>query len=230
MKTYPFDEISGLGADKGRNGHVALGDAPLGHDGGVLEGGLADEELVGEDAEAPEVDLLVVRVVGGAGLDHLGGQVVEGAAHGLAAAVRGVDAPAEVGDLDLAVDADEDVLGLDVAVDDVLAVQVAQRARHLRHVLRRLPLREPALAPQVLVQLPFRRELEDQEHPLAVVEVPEQLQDVRVPQVALDLDLPPHLLLHPPLRQLALVQHLERADEPARPLPRQVHPPELALA
>lgn len=141
-----------------------------------------------------------------------------------------MDAPAEVGDLDLAVDADEDVLGLDVAVDDVLAVQVAQGAGHLGHVLRGLPLGEPVLAPQVLVQLALGRELEDQEDALAVVEVPEELQDVGVPQVALDLDLAPHLLLHAPLRQLRLVQHLERADEAARALPRQVHAPELALA
>lgn len=141
-----------------------------------------------------------------------------------------MDAPAEVGDLDLAVDAHEDVLGLDVPVDDVLAVQVAQGAGHLGDVLRGLPLGEAVLAAQVLVQLALGGELEDQEDALAVVEVPEELQDVGVPQVALDLDLAPHLLLHPPLRQLRLVEHLERADEAARALPRQVHAPELALA
>lgn len=229
-KTYPLNQITALGAHKRRDGHVGPSDPPLRHDGGILEGGLANEELVREDAEAPQVDLLVVRVVGGAGLDHLRGQVVEGAAHGLAAAVGGVHAPPEVGQLDLAVDADEDVLGLDVPVDDVLAVQVAQRARHLRDVLRGLPLGEAVLAAQVLVELALAGELDDQEHALAVVEVAVQLQDVGVPQVALDLDLAAHLALDPAVLQLVLVQHLQRADEPVRPLPRQVHPPELALA
>ena len=201
------------------------------HDGGVLEGRLADQELVHQHAQAPQVDLLGVPVVLAAGLDHLWREVVEGAAERVAAVVGRVHAPAEIRDLDLAVDAHQDVLGLDVAVDDVLAVQVAQRRRHLRDVLRGLPLGEPALAPQVLVQLALAGELEDQKDALAVVKVPVQLEDVGVPQVALDLDLAPHLLLDArPLLQLRLVEHLERADEARAAVPRQIHAPELALA
>mgnify|MGYP001202434070 CR=1 FL=1 len=49
---------------------------------------------------------------------------------------RRVDAPAKVCELEVAVDADEDVLGLDVAVDYVLGVQVRERVGHLGDVLR----------------------------------------------------------------------------------------------
>lgn len=124
--TYPLDQVLGLCADKRGNRHVGPRNPPLCHDGRVLKGSLAYQKLVGQHTKGPQVDLFVVVVVLAARLEHLRGQVVEGAAHGLAAVVGGVDAPAKVGDLELAVDADEDVLGLDVAVDDVLAVQVAQ--------------------------------------------------------------------------------------------------------
>jgi hypothetical protein len=46
-----------------------------------------------------------------------------------------VDGPAKVGELEFAVDAEQEVLGLDVAVDDVLAVQVRERVGHLRDIL-----------------------------------------------------------------------------------------------
>lgn len=201
------------------------------HDGRVLKRRLAHEELVRQHAQTPQVHLFVVPVVLGARLDHLWRQVVESTAKRSAAVVGGVDAPPEIRNLDLAVDAHQNVLGLDVAVDDVLAVQVAQRRRHLGNVLGRLPLGEAVLLAQVLVQLALAGELEDQEDALAVVEVPVQLEDVGVPQVALDLNLAPHLLLHArAVLQLRLVEDLERADEVARPLARQVHAPELALA
>ena len=50
------------------------------------------------------------------------------------AAVGRVHGPAEVGNLELAVDAQQQVLWLDVAVDHVLAVAVQQRARQRRYV------------------------------------------------------------------------------------------------
>lgn len=42
-----------------------------------------------------------------------------------------MNAPSEIRDLDLAVHANEDVLGFDVSVDDVLFVQVGQGEGHL---------------------------------------------------------------------------------------------------
>jgi len=121
--------------------------------------------------------------------------------------------PAEIADFDLAVDADEDVLGLDVAVHDVLLMQVLQRAGHLRDVLRGLPLGEFAGFAQVLVQLAFAGELEDQEDALAVVEVSVQAQAVRVREVGLDFDFAADLLFDFSLLQFGFMQDFERADE-----------------
>lgn len=44
-------------------------------------------------------------------------------------------APAEIANLELAVNAEEQVLGLDISVDDMLAVEVGKSVRHLRDVL-----------------------------------------------------------------------------------------------
>ena len=202
---YLLDQVPRLGTDEARNGHVTPGNLALGLDGRVLERRLAAQELIREHAQAPQVDGLAVEVLLAAGLDHLRGQVVEGAAHGVAAVVGRVHAPAEVRDLDLAVDADQDVLGLDIAVHDVLLMQIFQGGGHLRDVLRGLPLWEARLLAQVLVQLAAARELENEEDAFAVVEVPEQAQDVGVAQVALDLDLAPDLLLDFALLQLGFV-------------------------
>lgn len=56
--------------------------------------------------------------------DHLGGQVVERAAERLASVRRRVHAPAKIGDLELPVEAEQNVFGLDVAVNHMFAVEV----------------------------------------------------------------------------------------------------------
>ena len=48
-------------------------------------------------------------------------------------------------------------------------------------------------------------------HPHLVIKVAIQAQDVGVPQVRLDLDLTPQLMLHVRLLQLSFEQHLRRA-------------------
>lgn len=128
-------------------------------------------------------------------------------------------------------DADEDVFRFNIAVDDMLSMQVAQRRRHLRNILGSLPFGEAALAAQMLVQLALAGKLEDEEHALAVVEVPKQLQDIGVAQIALDLNLATHLLLHAAAcLQLVLVEDLEGADEARLALACQVDSAKLALA
>ena len=84
-------------------------------------------------------------------LQHLGREVVEGAAHGVPPVIRRMDGPAEIADFDLAVQAHKNILGLDVAVDDVFLVQELQRTRHLRDVLRRQGFGETLRFPQVFV-------------------------------------------------------------------------------
>jgi hypothetical protein len=60
-----------------------------------LEGRIADDELVAEDAERPNVHLVVVGLV----IDHLRRQIVESATEGLPPVVRSVDAPPKVSNL-----------------------------------------------------------------------------------------------------------------------------------
>lgn len=229
--TYPFNQILRLPTHPLRNRHIRPGDPLLRHDGRILKRRLADQKLVRQHPEAPQVHLLIVPIVLAAGPDHLGRQVIERAAQRLAPVIRRVHAPPEIGNLDLPVDAHEDILGLDIPMDNVLAVEVAQRRSHLRNVLRGLPLGEPVLAAQVLVQLALAGELEDQKDALAVVEVAVQLEDVGVSQVALDLNLAANLLLNAgALLEFGFVEDLERADEAAAALAREVDAAEFAFA
>jgi hypothetical protein len=80
-------------------------------------------------------------------------------------------APAEVRNLDLAVHTNENVFGFDVAMHNVLLVQVFQSARHLSNVLRRLPFGESLRFPEVLVQFALPSEFEDEEDAFCVVKV-----------------------------------------------------------
>lgn len=57
----------------------------------------------------------------------------------------------------------------------------------------------------MLVKLPFAGILEDQKHPLAVVEMAVEAEDIWVAEVAVDLNLPPYLLFHLSLLQLAFM-------------------------
>ena len=96
--------------------------------------------------------------------DHLWGQVVERTAERLPPRVWRVDAPAKVGDFQLTLDADEEVLGLDVAVNHVLLVAVRQRPGERRDVGGGALLAEPLSLLELLVQLTAGGVLEDQVH------------------------------------------------------------------
>ena len=74
----------------------------------------------------------------------------------------------------------EDVLGLDVAVHDVLLVEVLERCGHLGNILCCFPFWEALFLAEVLVEFSLAGELENEENALCVVEVTEQLEDVGV--------------------------------------------------
>ena len=57
-------------------------------------------------------------------IDHLWRQVVHRPAHCLAPVAGSVNTPSEIANLELAVEAEKQVLWLDVSVDDALRVQV----------------------------------------------------------------------------------------------------------
>lgn len=227
---YSLDEIARFRADKGRDRHIRSCDPPLGHDRCVLERCLANQKLIRQHAETPQVNLFVVVIVLSSRLDHLRWQIVQGTTHGLSPAVGSVHTPAEVRDLDLVVYTDENVLRLDVAMNDVLAVEVPKSRGHLCDVTGSFPFWESVLSAKVLIQLTLGSELKNQEDTLAIVEVTVHLKNVGVTKVALDLDLTTNLFLDVVVLQLVLVQDLQAADETARTFTSEVNTAKLSLA
>ncbi len=147
-----------------------------------------------------------------AALDHLGWEIVEGAAEGGAPVTRGVHAPAKVADLELAIDAKEEVLGFDVPVDDVLRVEVGEGVGHLVDINGAAALRERAVLCELLVELALAGKLEHEKDALLVVEVAIEAEDVGMSEVLLDLDFATDLLLDSGLDDLGLVKTLEGED------------------
>ena len=75
------------------------------------------------------VDGLVVPFL----LDHLGGEVIRGAAEGVGQVGDELGEP-EIGEFDVAVRGDEDILGFEITVDDGDGMQVVDRHRYLCRV------------------------------------------------------------------------------------------------
>eukprot|EP00960_Hanusia_phi_P054363 762633-Hanusia_phi.AAC.3 len=128
-------------------GCFELGD--LKHDGElvgeVLEGSSSGQHLQHRHAERPDVDVEGVSSVSSRP-QHLRRDVVSSArdAHPvpLLHGRRDRHARAEVGELDDAVDGDEDVAGLEVAMDDAMIVQVPQPLEDLQAVMLHRLLRQ----------------------------------------------------------------------------------------
>jgi hypothetical protein len=117
----------------------------------ALEGLLAGQDLVEDDAEREDVG----AVVDVAGLDLLGSHVVRRPQQlSLHRQVRGVEpGDAEVGDLDLVVGGDQDVRRLDVAMDHAPRVGVVEGLGDLRHQIADESRREGLGALQQLLEV-----------------------------------------------------------------------------
>ena len=108
---------------------------------GIRREGVAQRgDLVRDAAERPHVALERVRLVGA----HLGGEIVGRARHRGGKVIGPLQHPADakVPELDHPAAAEEDVLGLQVAVHHAHAVDVVQRQGDLSHPVQHLPLRE----------------------------------------------------------------------------------------
>lgn len=104
----------------------------------VVEGGEAADHLEEKGAERPPVHRLSMALV----LQNLGGKILGGAAEGTRAALGSragdlVLGQAEVGQADVAVGVQQDVLGLQVAIDDVRRVHGLQSHGHLSSIQSR---------------------------------------------------------------------------------------------
>ena len=145
--------------------------------------------------------------------DHFGWKVVEGSAECCATRCRGVDGPTEVCELEIAVQADEDVLWLDVAVDDVLCVAVVDGVAHLDDVVCRRLLVESFSVAEHFEELTARCVLDDEVDASLVPEEPVEADDVRVAQLRLNFDLAAELAFHGFLLELGFVEDLDSNNE-----------------
>jgi len=74
-------------------------------------------------------------------------------------------APSEIANLQFAADTRKEVFRLDVPMDNMFAMQVYQRIRHLVDTPRTSGFREPSLFQEPFIQLSFDRKLEHQKDP-----------------------------------------------------------------
>ena len=122
--------------------------------------------------------------------------------------------PTEVANLELTVNTKQEVLGFDIAVDNVFRMQVRKSVRHLIDVDRAPAFGERTRLVELLIQLALAGEFDHEENPLLVVEIAIQPENIRVPQVLLDLNLAADLFLDTLLHDFRLVQALEGQDVP----------------
>ena len=81
----------------------------------------------------------------------------------------------------------------------------------------------------MLVKLSFARKFKDDKDSFAVVEVTVEADNIRMSQIAVDLDFSPYLLFDLSLLQLTLMEDLQRAEKSSRSLFGQIYATELAL-
>ena len=124
-----------------------------------------------------------------------------------------MDAPSEVGDLELSVQADHDVFWFDVSVDYVLTVAVVDCIAHLDDVLGSGLLVETSSVSEDLEKLTTSCVFEDEVDSGVVVEVSVHSDDVWMPELGLDLNLTAELVLNGGFLELGLVENLETDDE-----------------
>mmetsp|Transcript_22723 Transcript_22723/g.77302 ORF Transcript_22723/g.77302 Transcript_22723/m.77302 type:complete len:322 (+) Transcript_22723:16-981(+) len=173
----------------------------------VAERRHARAHLVDEHPQRPPVDSLVVALAH----DDLRGYVVGGAAHGVRAALH-LLREAVVHHLDVALGVQQEVLGLEVAVHNVLLVHVLQHEQHARGVEPRVGLLEPPLGlhVEVLEELAAVGELQEHVDAQAVLEGGDEAGAEGVRETVHQEALVAHVLLLLVAHDEALAEALER--------------------
>jgi len=93
----------------------------------VIERIDSSQHLVGEDAHRPPVDGLAMAFVE----EHFGGEVLRRTAKRISARLA-IFGEAEIGELEIALLVNENVLWLEIAVDNVQGVEILEHESHLR--------------------------------------------------------------------------------------------------
>ena len=121
------------------------------------------------------------------------------------------------------------VLWFNVAVDNLLGVQLPHRLADLPHVPCCLILLHRVTFLKQLEKLSAHAQLQDDVDVGHIVEVPIHFDDVGVIEEQLDLQLPYKLLCYLFLPQQTLLHNLDRANKATHFFPNQEHLPILAL-
>ena len=156
----------------------------------MVERGLADQQLVGQHADAPQVYSVVVL----RSFEYLRGSVVKSAAVSLPPLVAN-RSPPEVAQLPHLV-RQHDVLWLYVPVGNSLVVQVFYGLGHVFDLAGRLLLRERFVLFHLSEQRALLHVLQYEVDELFVVETSVYSEDVLVVAETLDFDLEKELVLH----------------------------------
>mmetsp|Transcript_70945 Transcript_70945/g.200242 ORF Transcript_70945/g.200242 Transcript_70945/m.200242 type:complete len:400 (+) Transcript_70945:52-1251(+) len=211
----------------------------------LLEGGGAAEQDVEDHAEAPHVDLLPVphgvpnppQLGAPARGDHLGREVVRGAAEGPAVACLHVlPRQPEVRDLGVhrasVLGRQQDVVGLEVAVHDAPRVQVGHRLAESAEEPAGLRLGEAAACHDALEKVAPRDELHHEVEVRVRLEPAVELDDPRVLEarehLGLAAEAQPRPALPPELLERLLLDDLHGPPLPAAHLDAQAHLAEVA--
>lgn len=195
-----------------------------------MERKVASHEHEEDDAAGPYVRLGAVVA---AAREHLGrdvgGRAAEGVEEAVGVELVGDGGEAEVGDLEVAVLVDEEVLGLEVAVEHAARVAEPDGGDELLEVAPRGVLLEPPLG-DAAEQLPAADELHHEVDLGLGGHHLEQPHDVGVADAAEDGDLPLDVRDEAVPHRLLLVEHLDRDRLPGIRAPRLVHLGEGAVA
>lgn len=145
-------------------------------------------------------------------LHHLRRQVIQRTAHRPSPTTRRMNTPPEICNLQFAIQPKKQILRLDVAMNDMLRVQVGQSISHLINVSCAPFLAEVPLPIELTIQFALRRELEHKKYALPVVEIAIQPQNIGMPEVLLYLNLATSLLLDLVLHNFVFVEGFKSED------------------
>jgi hypothetical protein len=140
-----------------------------------------------------------------------------------------MDRPPEIGQFEIGVQSHKDVLRLEIAVDDVLRVAVADSVGNLTDALRCVAAIKLFGISEDRKQFTARCIFHDKVYIRVVVEISIETDDVRVPQVGLDLDFATNLAFHVVFLDSSLVYDLKSHNKLGTNLPGEIDTAVLAV-